>query len=178
MHDLCCMTRTSYTTTCIQYKYQNRPRFPQFYHNNPAIFDKIGNIPHNLWHFTSQLFPRYFRNVSASFWRDSYMYYSWKGLCSGHGNSVVIGELSLYPQSLLAKLTVRECCCQESFHMDRYKGRPQFSLYLTKLCKLCRLLETPWAPLPPLPLAIHVWWSQCDTNHVHSRLSGGRSGWL
>ena len=28
------------------------------------------------------------------------------GLCSGHGNSVVISELSLYPQSLLAKLTV------------------------------------------------------------------------
>ena len=28
------------------------------------------------------------------------------GLCSGHGNSVVIRELSLYPQSLLAKLTV------------------------------------------------------------------------
>ena len=34
------------------------------------------------------------------------MYYSWKGLCSGHGNAVVIRELSLYPQSLLAKLTV------------------------------------------------------------------------
>ena len=29
------------------------------------------------------------------------------GLCSGHGSSVVIHELSLYPQSLLAKLTVR-----------------------------------------------------------------------
>ena len=29
------------------------------------------------------------------------------GLCSGHGNSVVIRELSLYPQSLLAKLTVQ-----------------------------------------------------------------------
>ena len=28
------------------------------------------------------------------------------GLCSGHGHSVVIRELSLYPQSLLAKLTV------------------------------------------------------------------------
>ena len=28
------------------------------------------------------------------------------GLCSGYGNSVVIRELSLYPQSLLAKLTV------------------------------------------------------------------------
>ena len=27
-------------------------------------------------------------------------------LCSGHGNSVVIREWSLYPQSLLAKLTV------------------------------------------------------------------------
>ena len=35
------------------------------------------------------------------------MYSSWKGLCSGHGNSVVVRELSLYPQSLLAKLTVR-----------------------------------------------------------------------
>ena len=34
------------------------------------------------------------------------MYYSWMGLCSGHGNSVVIRELSLYPQSLLAKSTV------------------------------------------------------------------------
>ena len=34
------------------------------------------------------------------------MYYSGMGLCSGHGNSVVIRELSLYPQSLLAKLTV------------------------------------------------------------------------
>ena len=56
--------------TPLQYKYQNRPQFPQFYHNNPAIFDKIRNIPRNLWHFTSQLFPRYFRNVSASFWRD------------------------------------------------------------------------------------------------------------
>ena len=28
------------------------------------------------------------------------------GLCSGHGNSVVIRELSLYQQLLLAKLTV------------------------------------------------------------------------
>ena len=56
--------------TPLQYKYQNRPHFPQFYHNNPAIFDKIRNIARNLWHFTSQLFPRYFRNVSASFWRD------------------------------------------------------------------------------------------------------------
>ena len=28
------------------------------------------------------------------------MYYSGMGLCSGHGNSVVIRELSLYPQSL------------------------------------------------------------------------------
>ena len=56
--------------TPLQYKYQNRPQFPQFYHNTPAIFDKIRNIPRNLWHFTSQLFPRYFRNVSASFWRD------------------------------------------------------------------------------------------------------------
>ena len=27
-----------------------------------------------------------------------YMYYSWKGLCSGHGNAVVIREVSLYPQ--------------------------------------------------------------------------------
>ena len=37
------------------------------------------------------------------------MYYSGMGLCSGHGNSVVnIRELSLYPQSLLAKLTVHE----------------------------------------------------------------------
>ena len=26
--------------------------------------------------------------------------------CSGHGNSAVLRELSLYPQSLLAKLTV------------------------------------------------------------------------
>ena len=34
------------------------------------------------------------------------MYYSWMGLCSGHENSVVIRELSLYPQSLSAKLTV------------------------------------------------------------------------
>ena len=34
------------------------------------------------------------------------MYYSWMGLSSGHGNSVVIRELSLYPQPLLAKLTV------------------------------------------------------------------------
>ena len=34
------------------------------------------------------------------------MFYSWMELCSGHGNSVVIRELSLYPQSLLAKLTV------------------------------------------------------------------------
>ena len=33
------------------------------------------------------------------------MYYGWMGLCSGHGNSVAIREL-LYPQSLLAKLTV------------------------------------------------------------------------
>ena len=35
------------------------------------------------------------------------MYYSGMGLSSGHGNSVVISELSLYPQSLLAKLTVQ-----------------------------------------------------------------------
>ena len=34
------------------------------------------------------------------------MYYSGMGLCSGHGNSVVIREFSLCPQSLLAKLTV------------------------------------------------------------------------
>ena len=31
------------------------------------------------------------------------------GLCSGHENSVVIRELSLYPQSLFAKLTVLDC---------------------------------------------------------------------
>ena len=46
------------------------------------------------------------------------MYYSWKGLCSGHGNAVVIHELSLYPQSLLAKLTVVPMftsCCSSSF---------------------------------------------------------------
>ena len=36
-------------------------------------------------------------------------YYIWTGLCSGHGNSVVIHEVSLYPQSLLAKLTVVNC---------------------------------------------------------------------
>ena len=30
------------------------------------------------------------------------------GLCSGHGHFVVIRELSLYPQSLLAKLTVEK----------------------------------------------------------------------
>ena len=40
--------------------------------------------------------------------KSHYMYYSGMGLCSGHGNSVVIRELSLYPQSLLAKLTVYE----------------------------------------------------------------------
>ena len=47
------------------------------------------------------------------------MYSSGMGLCSGHGNSVVIRELSLYPQSLLAKLTVVGCgdvvlllCCE------------------------------------------------------------------
>ena len=34
------------------------------------------------------------------------MYYCWMGLCSGHGHSVVIREFLLYPQSLLAKLTV------------------------------------------------------------------------
>ena len=34
------------------------------------------------------------------------MYHSGMGLCAGHGNSVVIHELSLYPKSLLAKLTV------------------------------------------------------------------------
>ena len=34
------------------------------------------------------------------------MYYSGMRLCAGHENSVVIRELSLYPQSLLAKLTV------------------------------------------------------------------------
>ena len=68
-------TLGGYVLFVLQYKYmymyQNRPQYsPQFYHNNPAIFDKIRNIPRNLWHFTSQLFPRYFRNVSASFWRD------------------------------------------------------------------------------------------------------------
>ena len=35
--------------------------------------------------------------------------YRWNELCSGHGNSVVVRELSLYPQSLLAKLTVTWC---------------------------------------------------------------------
>ena len=30
------------------------------------------------------------------------------GLCSGRGNSVIIRELLLYPQSLLAKLTVHK----------------------------------------------------------------------
>ena len=35
-----------------------------------------------------------------------YRYFEVDGTCSGHGNSVVIRELSLYPQSLLAKLTV------------------------------------------------------------------------
>ena len=40
------------------------------------------------------------------------MYYSWMGLCSGHGHSVVIRELSLYPQSLLAKLTVLANLCK------------------------------------------------------------------
>ena len=38
--------------------------------------------------------------------RSLIMYSSGMGLCSGHGNFVVIRELSLYPQSLLAKLTV------------------------------------------------------------------------
>ena len=38
--------------------------------------------------------------------RSLIMYYSGMGLCSGHGHSVVIRELSLYPQSLLAKWTV------------------------------------------------------------------------
>ena len=41
------------------------------------------------------------------------MYHSWMGLCSGHENYVVIRELSLYPQSLLAKLTV---CLFMSWH--------------------------------------------------------------
>ena len=36
------------------------------------------------------------------------MYYSGMGLCSGHGHSVVIRELSLYPKSLIAKLTVAD----------------------------------------------------------------------
>ena len=40
------------------------------------------------------------------------MCHSWMGLCSGHENYVVIRELSLYPQSLLAKLTVLEKCTQ------------------------------------------------------------------
>ena len=34
------------------------------------------------------------------------MYYSWMELCSWHGHSVVIRELSFYPQSLLEKLSV------------------------------------------------------------------------
>ena len=70
MHDLCCTTRTSYTTTV---QVPKSAAISAIYHNNPAIFDKIRNIARNLWHFTSQLFPRYFRNVSASFWRDRYM---------------------------------------------------------------------------------------------------------
>ena len=41
--------------------------------------------------------------------KSHYMYYIWMGLCSGHGHSVVIREVSLYPQSLLAKLTVVNC---------------------------------------------------------------------
>ena len=34
------------------------------------------------------------------------MYYSYMRFCSGDGNSAGLRELSLYPQSLLAKLTV------------------------------------------------------------------------
>ena len=48
------------------------------------------------------------------------MYYRWKGLCSGHGNAVVIRELSLYPQSLLAKLTVLEKSVHFPFYMYMY----------------------------------------------------------
>ena len=48
------------------------------------------------------------------------MCHSWMGLCSGHGNSVVIRELSLYPQLLLAKLTVLGLS-------------PNWSSFLTKL---------------------------------------------
>ena len=40
-----------------------------------------------------------------------YVYrYRKNGLCSGHGHSVLIREMSLYPQSLLAKLTVLPLC--------------------------------------------------------------------
>ena len=49
------------------------------------------------------------RKVSL-FAKSHYMYYSRMGLCSGHGNSVVIRELSLDPKSLLAKLTVLDYC--------------------------------------------------------------------
>ena len=64
------------------------------------------------------------------------MYYSWMGLCSGHEHSVVIRELSLYPQSLLAKLTVQSTLlittlggASKRCPYSRSVGIPEVSLY-------------------------------------------------
>ena len=49
----------------------------------------------------------------------SLLCYSWMGLCSGHEISVVIRELSLHPQSLLAKLTVHVMTMND-MHLPSY----------------------------------------------------------
>ena len=53
--------------------------------------------------------------------KSHYICHSWMGLCSGHGNSVVIRELSLHPQSLLAKLTVYRYVPYNSTCLRPYK---------------------------------------------------------
>ena len=61
--------------TPLQYKYQIRAQFPQFYHNNPAIFAKIRNIPaicgilpRNFFHDISEMSPQF-----ANCWRDRFI---------------------------------------------------------------------------------------------------------
>ena len=62
------------------------------------------------------------------------MCHSWKGLCSEHENYVVIRELSLYPQSLLAKLTVLQVyvqCVYGDFELSKQAINCVVSLFLS-----------------------------------------------
>ena len=63
------------------------------------------------------------------------MYYSWMGLCSGHGHSVVIRKLPLYPQSLLAKLTV----------VNMLFSRDETIIPITRISLINMVVKTPLA---------------------------------